>query len=1068
MARWVKFGEKKWIKAPDGTPLEEIISFIENRTDVKAAARLAGIKAGEDIPEGVDLETPEDAGFLERTGRIVLENAEKFNENVFSVPLDAANALTGLSEIATSPIRAGVSKNQGDEAGYIDRVKRLAGEGLGKVGSNLQKVGHVVQSPLNVATSPLQAGGEKLIRGVTGAAGPEAEEIARGGAQFGTYVAQAIAPMAAAGIFRARPAAAAAEAAPAEKLVLDRATKDIVKVNEPAPPMSEIALRDSFKVRGVDPDDPLQVIQAKLRDAGIKGADVKVKVGAPVSKTTFNADGSVSVELADGRASQALHESEHIISKLTGKAHPVEDNAKIVADELNDLVGKEIEIPGRGPGRVKSYNEKYDSYEVKLKSGVKQDIPADDLEKYAAATEPGAIDIVEAAAKSEAESPLLIDPENPQRAARFAETGSRPEAVGPVAEALKKSKPAEGQFFGEASPPKKLPKVSGVTKATGARVLSGRTTGSNSAEARNAKIADEADGEASRSFLLSLANFRKAFVTTTLRNPARNVRQGFWKSLGEATARASGSVMQKAILRGRRAFGLSQPEVELIDGKIGWAYAKNLFDPRRAKKLVSTFDRLEAAQPGVFKRLSDSFMSGDLDPKIFDALPPNVREVVKVGWNLNMKQEMWYRRAIAAAEMDSRLAARGTSLDDILNSGDFSQLTDDIVKPAITKAREITMALEPERGTLAYNAIKMIRDNGAASNLVLFPRMAYNNIRSIYQYSPAGIIDAAKIGGFLSGKPEAVMAVTKSVIGTGMFAAAAQIVKGRMNSLKSYDFLPGEGIALGPENPFSIYPIAGAIYQRVVNEDPSKELKLDMAAISDAVLALGSRTMGTGDSIERTMRGLLERYKDSNMTAGRFVTTTAGELLGAFTVPASTLKNLSTLIDEEEAYQRDTEANPLLGPAVANVPFLDKMLPKRTSVYQGEEVKNPTPWLSELTGYRLVKKTPIQNELEKYQIKIDEYPFDVPEQNQEFQKLAAERLVDSIGNVVISDQYKNSPQSKQIAQLKAAVSAARSYAMKAVVSKLPREEQMDLKRKTWTFSKRMAEEEQHRGAATAP
>ncbi len=133
-----------------------------------------------------------------------------------------------------------------------------------------------------------------------------------------------------------------------------------------------------------------------------------------------------------------------------------------------------------------------------------------------------------------------------------------------------------------------------------------------------------------------------------------------------------------------------------------------------------------------------------------------------------------------------------------------------------------------------------------------------------------------------------------------------------------------------------------------------------------------------------------------------------GNIIGGFTTPFRGAKDLIGGFSEPERTMRYTRENPILGPAIANIPFLNRMLPASPDMTQEGPVVTEHPWLRQLLGATIYSKNKIQKEIDALGINI--YSLIPKEGDPKINRLIQEgvsKLVNKISPTLDSLQYQS-------------------------------------------------------------
>jgi hypothetical protein len=384
--------------------------------------------------------------------------------------------------------------------------------------------------------------------------------------------------------------------------------------------------------------------------------------------------------------------------------------------------------------------------------------------------------------------------------------------------------------------------------------------------------------------------------------------------------------------------------------------------PEEVSKLFSTYSGADI--PG----LNTALAGRSLPRRITSSLLNRAEHAAFFVNHFNRIQEFHVRSAEFLAELDRYVRRdNGSSLEDFLKRKGSGQLDPKHIQQAIDKALEVTFAANPPRDTYSGKVLNAMITVGNAIPPTIspaaFPRFMYNNLKFLYEYSPAGGIDVFRsaVKGESISRPFARM-----LVGTGMLAIASG-VRSQFGGEKWYEIkIPGSKKLLDarPFGPFSTYLFLAEAGKRL--------LRGESMTLREWGEALGSTSSVTGLSqaaIERIWgywdRGNVDEAQSQLIEAVKQETGEAGRSL---LTPVHQFKDAIAQFSKYEATSRDTGDAPTIGPMLESIPFASRAygLPEAHQATTGTPIHQEQPLLKAVLGPRVeTQKTYIQQELDR-------------------------------------------------------------------------------------------------------
>jgi len=392
-------------------------------------------------------------------------------------------------------------------------------------------------------------------------------------------------------------------------------------------------------------------------------------------------------------------------------------------------------------------------------------------------------------------------------------------------------------------------------------------------------------------------------------------------------------------------------------------------------------------------------------------------KVTNVLNSANRFQEFMYRNLILDAKLHT-LARQGKRAITELNSDEIAR--------AVDQALEMTFSATPKRGTFFGDLYKAYRAMPFSTVLINpFPRFQMNALKFIIDHSPLGLMSlfsSKTRAAIAAGNPEAI---SKAITGV-MMLSAATVIRNNPNigGEKWYELRVGNKVIdMRPFAPFSTYLFIAELW--------SNPERLTGADFAQAALSI-NRIAGSGLAVvdlfqQGTPEGTIKFLKEFT-----------GQYLGGFTVPFRSISDVVGQFRPEAAVSRDTKENPLLGPAMSNIPGLNELLPEYPSLFQKEPFKREQPLLRQATGITVKTKPYIQKEIDRLGLSTSDFipKTGDPTINRILTK-ATGILLDPVNSLLQnSSRYQDMTDEQKTETLKTLISGAKSKAKGQVAKEI--------------------------------
>lgn len=321
---------------------------------------------------------------------------------------------------------------------------------------------------------------------------------------------------------------------------------------------------------------------------------------------------------------------------------------------------------------------------------------------------------------------------------------------------------------------------------------------------------------------------------------------------------------------------------------------------------------------------------------------------------LNTTQEYFFRNIAFEAKLRQLVKKGGFKLDDISSK----DIPENIFNEAANYALDMTFAAMPKT-PFAKEWVRAMSHPIMTAAINPFPRFLYGNaLPFLKRFSPIGFLEAAKpsvVADIVSGHPEKfAKAISEATLGTIMLNTAGHIRNSKYGGENWYEIRVGDKTYdTRAYAPFSTYLF---IAESLTNPE-----RIKPADFGSALLSL-NRIGGTGLVLADIMRGT------SSVNTINTLKKFAGSYVAGFSTPMRTLKDIYSIIDEEEAILRDVKDDEFWGPTKRNIPLVSQTLPKARSPLRPGDIKTESPVFRQFTGLSYEIKNELEKEVDKIQL----------------------------------------------------------------------------------------------------
>lgn len=497
-----------------------------------------------------------------------------------------------------------------------------------------------------------------------------------------------------------------------------------------------------------------------------------------------------------------------------------------------------------------------------------------------------------------------------------------------------------------------------------------------------------------KSNYLAVDNFRRSLLVTQLATAMRNAfTQAGRYTIGTATDAMNGVIGK--VTGQAEAFTPFFEDIAAVVRKLS---------PGNSKKLQEVLKSYPLEHARLYNTpVSDVALSG----KVSNLLN-----------TFNRGQEYFYRNLILDAKLNAAAKRLGTQIDK-LPVEDF--------KKAIDEALDWTFSKSPSRGSFGDAIMNMYKAMPPLTLVNPFPRFMANGLKFLYEFSPLGVMSLFKSetrAAIAAGDPTVI---SKAIIGTGLLSGALAVrANDKVAGEKWYEIKVGDKtLDMRPFAPFSTY----LFFAEVMLRGGERISGSDWAQAAIGI----NRVAGTGLALIDLIGEKVDEQSVKNI-----VNNIVSSYIGGFTVPFGTIKDIIGNFDLEERTIKDAQQLPIFGRAISNIPFLQKVLPTKYSLFEDKPLERESPLLRQATGLTLTTKPFIQQELDRLGKDVGDLipKTGILEANRILIKQTGVILDQFNDKIELSDNYKNLSDAEKLNLLGELISEAKSEAKGQVASDL--------------------------------
>lgn len=538
-------------------------------------------------------------------------------------------------------------------------------------------------------------------------------------------------------------------------------------------------------------------------------------------------------------------------------------------------------------------------------------------------------------------------------------------------------------------------------------------------------------------FFKGADRLRLSMMTSQLATTARNFAGGGYRVAADAIDTTFENIYRTGQL-GLSKVGLaSEPVKTGIDNP--FAVLNNLtWNQAEAKVVRGMF---EEAMPQEAAKFYGTFM----ETAIASSKMGGQSKVTKLGaWfnTLNRVSDNTYKQAIFAGKLDQAVRrdmpkyVNGKRVDrslmDVIADGDFKKIDKNTFKEAIEESLDMVYQKTPSGNTavakLGRGIISAHREAPfVISTFLPFPRFVINQLDFVSDHTPLIGLIGTKLKGEKIMDPKTL---AKQTSGATMLAVAYAFRSVQdPNETEWFEATDEKGntIDLRPfAGPMNAFLLAADMMWRYRND---KELKKPTGILKDGFQALGGPSMRAGTGLY-TLDKLFTDLGDTKVQ--RVSAKVLGDLVNTYTLPASVIRDVVSIVDEEGRNVPITDYDNALDVFVANAtkslpnmkfvnPDLELSISERVGseeiqvgaerpdIFAGQPLKSVDPFERQLFGLgKRAPKNDFQKTLTRLQMSTyDLYkPGDYPYENRLLQEAGGRVLARKMNSYVNSEAFQ--------------------------------------------------------------
>lgn len=254
----------------------------------------------------------------------------------------------------------------------------------------------------------------------------------------------------------------------------------------------------------------------------------------------------------------------------------------------------------------------------------------------------------------------------------------------------------------------------------------------------------------------------------------------------------------------------------------------NLFNPLQVNRVRQQVGGLAQAFPEITKDLgvSGAWRASQVAPGAAVQSKGIVGHALALLTTGHQLQEGLLRRAVFAASLDRKLATIGSSMADILKSGEVPKGFNGMMRDSIHDALDAAWSLDLNthgssqlQNAVAFTLKGLASTPGIGPLMEAFPRYLFTQIQHVLDYQPLGllkVISPTERAALAAGEPNGI---TKAIVGTGMMGLALAFKHGIVPGVdpgNTWDSVKmgNQSMHLGPFGTLAPYMYMADLYDR--------------------------------------------------------------------------------------------------------------------------------------------------------------------------------------------------------------------------------------------------------------
>jgi len=385
----------------------------------------------------------------------------------------------------------------------------------------------------------------------------------------------------------------------------------------------------------------------------------------------------------------------------------------------------------------------------------------------------------------------------------------------------------------------------------------------------------------------------------------------------------------------------------------------------------------------------------------------------------NRQQEYFYRRGMFASSLDNTLRKKGTTLKEVVETGNLKNVSQEDVANAVDAALDFTYAKTPESFFAKWFVDFTNKLPFVLTSVIPFPRFMANAIAFQFKYSPLGFTSLLRPGEIKKIAKGDVKTLSQAMLGTGLLMGAIEAKRSGFGGEKWYELKGADGTTVDarPYFPLTPYLLVADLVVRSEEGRIPPDAKDILQGLTGAQFRAGAG-LALVDNLINDLSGI-----DSEDKINKAISRYTSDVLGGYLTP---LRMFNDFVDQQQEFRTTiptgdipTDIAQQLG---TSIPFYRERFPTVESPTREAEPGRPEtvrvpftdfevpgPLARQLTGITVREaKNPAERELDRLGFKRrDILPYTGDRQADQLMSKHMGPIVENlITRLVISPSYQ--------------------------------------------------------------